>query len=100
MIRENKNQKDKESVVIYKDKSRDIVLHLDKNKDTIWASQAEIAELFNVNRQAITKHLKNIFTEKELNQDSVSSILEHTASDGKKYKTIFYNLDCVIAVGL
>ena len=48
---------------------------------------------------AITKHLGNIFKSGELNQNSVSSILEHTASDGKVYKTQFYNLDAIISVG-
>ena len=47
----------------------------------------------------MVKHLKNIFDSGELNEDSVSSILEHTADDGKNYKTTFYNLDIIIAVG-
>jgi hypothetical protein len=50
-------------------------------------------------RSAITKHLKNIFESGELLEDSVSSILEHTAGDGKKYKTKFYNLDAILSVG-
>jgi hypothetical protein len=62
-------------------------------------TQKKIAELFGVQRPAITKHLKNIFESGELVENSVSSILEHTADDGKKYKTTFYNLDTIIAVG-
>jgi hypothetical protein len=62
-------------------------------------TQKKIADLFGVQRPAITKHLKNIFATDELEEDSVSSILEHTAEDGKKYKTTFYNLDAIIAVG-
>ncbi len=50
-------------------------------------------------RPAITKHLKNIFESGELHENSVSSILEHTAEDGKKYSTKFYNLDAIISVG-
>ena len=57
------------------------------------------AKLFGTKRPAITKHLGNIFKSGELNQNSVSSILEHTASDGKVYKTQFYNLDAIISVG-
>ena len=68
-------------------------------KDTIWLTQAQIAELFGTQRPAITKHLRNIFNSRELDKNSVSSILEHTAADGKKYKTQFYNLDAVISVG-
>jgi len=58
-----------------------------------------MAELFGVQRPAITKHLKNIFESGELEESSVSSILEHTATDGKKYQTKYYNLDAIIAVG-
>ena len=67
--------------------------------ETIWLAQKAISELYGVQRPAITKHLKNIFDSGELQEDSVSSILEHTASDDKKYKTKFYNLDAIISVG-
>ncbi len=67
--------------------------------ENIWLTQDRIALLFGVQRPAITKHLKNIFESGELQEDSVSSILEHTADDGKKYPTKFYNLDAIISVG-
>ena len=67
--------------------------------ETVWLTQARIAELFETKRQAITKHLKNIFQSGELNENSVCSILELTASDGKSYKTKTYNLDAIISVG-
>ncbi|MBI3142206.1 MAG: virulence RhuM family protein [Bacteroidetes bacterium] len=67
--------------------------------DTFWMTQKKISELFGVQRPAITKHLANIFESGELSEESVSSILEHTADDRKKYKTTFYNLDAIIAVG-
>lgn len=67
--------------------------------ETLWATQKAMAELFGVNRPAVTKHLQNIFCDGELDEVSVCSILEHTASDGKKYKSSFYNLDAIIAVG-
>ena len=67
--------------------------------ETVWLTQAQIAELFVTKRQAITKHLKNIFQSGELNENSVCSILELTASDGKSYKTKTYNLDAIISVG-
>jgi len=66
---------------------------------TIWLTQDKIALLFGVQRPAITKHLKNIFKSGELQENSVSSILEHTAEDKKIYKTKFYNLDTIISVG-
>ena len=67
--------------------------------ENLWLTQDKIALLFGVQRPAITKHLKNIFESGELQEDSVSSILEHTAGDGKTYKTKFYNLDTIISVG-
>lgn len=67
--------------------------------ETVWLTQAQIAELFGVKQPAISKHLKNIFSNGELIETSVYSILEYTASDGKKYKTGFYNLDAILSVG-
>lgn len=67
--------------------------------ESVWLTQAMIAELFDVQRPAITKHLKNIFESHELDENSVSSILEHTANDGKTYNTKYYNLDAIISVG-
>ncbi|MEI8086053.1 MAG: RhuM family protein [Paludibacter sp.] len=67
--------------------------------ETVWLTQAQIAELFGTLRQAITKHLRNIFRDGELIEDSVSSILELTAADGKNYSTKFYNLDAILSIG-
>ncbi len=67
--------------------------------ETLWLTQKALAELFGVQRPAITKHLKNIFASEELVERSVCSILEHTAGDGKTYSAQYYNLDAIIAVG-
>ena len=67
--------------------------------ETVWATQKAMAVLFDVDRSVITKHLKNIFETKELQQDSVCAKIAHTAEDGKKYNTQFYNLDAIISVG-
>lgn len=67
--------------------------------ETIWATQKAIAELFDIGVPAISKHLKNIFEDGELNENSVISKMETTASDGKMYNTRFYNLDAIISVG-
>ena len=66
--------------------------------ETVWLTQAQIAELFGTGRQAITKHLKNIFNSNDLEENSVCSILELTAADGKTYKTKIYNLDAILSV--
>ena len=67
--------------------------------ETIWCTQKAIARLFGVGVPAISKHLKNIFEEGELQADSVVSKLETTAADNKNYSTSFYSLDAIIAVG-
>ena len=72
---------------------------IDHERETMWATQKTMADLFDVNVPAISKHLKNIFEEGELQKNSVISKMETTASDGKKYSTNFYNLDAIISVG-
>lgn len=67
--------------------------------ETIWASQKEMSRLFDVGVPAISKHLRNIFDEGELEENSVISKMETTASDGKNYLTSYYNLDAIISVG-
>ena len=67
--------------------------------ESVWLTQQQIALLFGTQRPAITKHLRNIFKSGELDESSVSSILEHTAADGKTYQTQFYNLDAILSVG-
>ena len=67
--------------------------------ENIWLTQAKIAELFDVDRSVVTKHLKNIFQSKELQEDSVCANFAHTAADNKTYQTKFYNLDVIISVG-
>lgn len=67
--------------------------------DTIWCTQKAMAQLFGVGVPAISKHLKNIFEEGELQMASVISKMETTAADNKNYSTTFYSLDAIIAVG-
>ena len=67
--------------------------------EMLWLTQKAMATLFDVGIPAISKHLKNIFEEGELLEDSVISKMETTATDGKKYQTRYYNLDAVISVG-
>ncbi len=67
--------------------------------ETVWLTQRKMADLFDVQIPAISKHLSNIFEEGELDQKTVVSIVETTADDGKTYKTQYYNLDAIISVG-
>ena len=86
-------------MVIFHNEDGEVGVQIDAVNETMWATQKGMSEIFGVQRPAITKHLANIFVEKELDENSVCSILEHTASDGKKYKVQYYNLDAIIAVG-
>lgn len=88
-----------QDVLIYKTDSGKVQVEVFVYNEDLWLTQERIAQLFDVQRPAITKHLKNIFETGELKEDSVCSILEHTATDGKLYKTKFYSLDAIIAVG-
>ena len=76
-----------------------ISLEVRLENETVWLTQEQIALLFGVKRPAITKHVRNIFESEELEEKSVCSILERTASDGKHYMTQFYNLDMILSVG-
>ncbi|MBR3248568.1 virulence protein RhuM/Fic/DOC family protein [Candidatus Saccharibacteria bacterium] len=86
-------------IEIYKGMSGEVVFDIDTDGETIWATQAQMAQVFGVNTQAISRHLSNIFKSGELDKNSVCSILEHTATDGKNYKVNVYNLDAIISVG-
>lgn len=67
--------------------------------ETVWITQKGMSEVFDIDRSVITKHLKNIFESLELEENSVCAKIAHTAEDGKKYNTNFYNLDVIISVG-
>ena len=87
------------NLLIYKDKNGDIVVDAIYKDETLWLSQKSMAKVFEVDRTVITKHLKNIFTDGELDKDTVCAKIAHTAEDGKIYQIEFYNLDAIISVG-
>ena len=78
----------RDEIVLYKPNEQ-FQLEVQLKDETVWLTQPQIAALFGVQRPAVTKHLRNIFQEGELDPNSVSSILEHTAADGKVYSTQF-----------
>ena len=92
---------EKGEIVLYQP-NESIRLEVRIEDETVWLSQAQMAELFGTNRQAITKHIKNIYETGELNRDATSSILELLQKEGNrnvKRKIEFYNLDTIISVG-
>jgi hypothetical protein len=92
-------------ILLYQTTNGNIKVEVYLQNETIWLSQQKIADLFGVQRPAITKHLKNIFESGELNEQVVSSILEQTTSHGaikgktQETKVKLYNLDAIISVG-
>ncbi len=85
-------------IVLYQP-DESIRLEVKLDQDTVWLTQAQMTELFHTTRNNITMHIRNIFKEGELEENSVCKDSLHTAADGKSYKTKFYNLDVIISVG-
>lgn len=86
-------------IVIYRTEDGNTRLEVRLEQETVWLTQQLMAELFQTTKQNIGQHLRNIFSEGELTEDSVVKKFFTTASDGKSYKTNFYNLDAIISVG-
>ncbi len=87
-----------EAIVIYQSPDG-IRVDVKLDRETVWLTQKQIAQLLDTERSVVTKHLRNIFKSGELIEDSVSANFAQTAADGKTYQTAFYNLDAVISVG-
>ena len=85
--------------LLYTTPSSDVKVEIFLHNESVWLPQKRMTELFGVERSVITKHLKNIFDSAELDEDSVSAKIAHTANDGKNYQTKFYNLDAILSVG-
>lgn len=94
----NKNEEDN-NLLIYKNKEGDIIVDAIYKNETLWLTQKGMAKVFDCSSDNISLHLKNIFKDGELDENSVTEESSTTASDGKKYKTKIYNLDAIIAVG-
>ena len=88
-----------QNIVIYRGPKGDVKLSAEFERDTIWATQSQIADLFGINVRTVSEHFSNIFKTKELEKKSVVRNFRNTATDGKLYDTNFYNLDAVISVG-
>lgn len=87
------------NVIVYQAENESVSTNVLFKDETFWMTQKDMAKLFDVNVPAISKHLKNIFENGELELSAVISKMETTAEDGKIYQTNFYNLDAIIAVG-
>lgn len=97
-----KQSNTKKELVLFRGPKGTVKLRGDFQRETLWASQAEMAELFGVNSQSVTKHIKNIYAEGELVEKSTCSKMEQVQTEGKrsiKRSINYYNLDAMIAVG-
>lgn len=86
-------------IEIYKSPDNQVELQVQFDKDTVWLSQGQMADLFAQTKQNISLHINNCFREGELSKNSVVKESLTTAADGKKYRTKYYDLDVIISVG-
>lgn len=91
--------KQNNDIIFYTTDDGQVEIEVRLEDENVWLTQNAMAELFDTTKQNISLHIKNIFEEKELDENSVVKENLTTASDGKKYKTKFYNLDLIISVG-
>ncbi|AGR77210.1 Fic family protein [Aliarcobacter butzleri 7h1h] len=86
-------------IVIYEDINGDIKLDVSLENDTLWLSQKQLEVLFDRDKSVISRHIKNIFKENELDKNAVVAKNATTATDGKVYQVEYYNLDMIISLG-
>ncbi|MEK6660199.1 MAG: virulence protein RhuM/Fic/DOC family protein [Campylobacterota bacterium] len=86
-------------IIIYKDDNGEIKLYVSLENETVWLSQKQLEVLFDRDKSVISRHIKNIFKEGELDKNSVVAKNATTAGDGKVYQVDFYNLDMIVSLG-
>jgi len=97
-MEQNKDIRQNGEIILYQPDSS-IRLEVRMEEDTVWLTQAQMKMLFQTSKQNISLHIGNIFKEGELDKDSVVKDFLTTATDGKKYRMSYYNLDVIISVG-
>jgi hypothetical protein len=90
---------DKGEILIYQNSEGNIKIDVRLEEETVWLSQTQLCELFQKSKATISEHIKNVFDEGELNENSVVRNFRTTATDGKSYDVNYYNLDVIISVG-
>jgi len=86
-------------VLVYETPDGEVRVDVRLDRDTVWLSQEQMAELFGQERSVVTKHVRNVFKEGELEPEAVRAKFAHTAADGKTYQVDHFNLDVIISVG-
>ena len=90
---------DKGQFLLYQTPDGDSQIEVKLQNDTVWLSLDQMAELFQRNKSTISRHIKNVLEDGELEEDSVVANFATTATDGKNYSVAYYNLDMIISVG-
>ncbi len=93
------DQQDKGNIILYQTPDGQSKIEVTLSGDTVWLTADQMAELFQRNKSTISRHIKNVFEEGELQTDSVVAFFATTATDNKKYQMAFYNLDMIISIG-
>ncbi|MBK9508018.1 MAG: virulence RhuM family protein [Cytophagaceae bacterium] len=93
------SEKSNGEILLYQSDDGQLKIQVRLENDTVWLSQADMVELFQSSKSNISEHIKHIFEEKELEENSVVRKFRTTAADGKNYQVIHYNLDVIISVG-
>lgn len=97
---DNKLIGNENNIVFYTDEEGNLQIEVVLQDENVWLNVNAIAELFDVQRPAITKHINNIYNENELEEKSTCSKMEHMGNSGKQlYETKYYNLDMIISIG-
>lgn len=89
----------KSNMIIYTTEDGLTKIETTFDEDTVWLSIDQMAELFQRDKSTISRHIKNVFSEGELQRESVVANFATTAADGKTYQVDYYNLDVIISVG-
>lgn len=90
---------DSSEILLYQTEDGLTRIEVTLENETVWLNQTQLTELFQTTKQNVSLHIKNIFGEGELDENSVVKDYLTTAADGKQYKTKYYNLDVIISVG-
>ena len=91
--------REEKRIEIYKGLEGEVIFDIDAEGETIWATQDQMAKIFSVDRTVISRHIRNIFKDGELDEAQVCAKNAHTGPDGKTYQVKMYNLDAIISVG-
>jgi hypothetical protein len=86
-------------ILLYESGDGSVQVNVRLDRESIWLTQEQMSTLFDRERSVITKHIRNVFAEGELEREAVCAKFAHTASDGKTYQVEYYNLDAIISVG-